>query len=273
MRGRASCPVSVSVDRGRTWHEAGTPGLDLDLTDHVKGQRQYLLRFGAGAKALAGSGLSITTVCQANAAVLPRLKDGGAKVSFESSSRAVVSAGPTLEQAKTHVVEGGFQTAGVTLEVAAPRKEPIVALHAAAQVMSGNPPRPDVRYQIEYSADGGKSWKPVVQDWSIPRRGHEPNDFWSQSFCYGAAEVGDGAASSVRVRFSNSAKRSYQRAEVHAVTRTGADATKVTFDWTDDAGPHRESRLFAPGKTGEWEIKTGRAVRTRWVEFEPAVEK
>jgi hypothetical protein len=270
LRGRASCPVSVSVDRGRTWQDCGSFRDGLDLTDRVKAQRQYFLRFGAGARELAGTGLAMVTACQANAAVLPRLKDGGSTVHFESSGRAVVSAGPTVEQAKTHVVAGGFGTREVTLELATPRREPVVAVHAAAHVASGNPPGPDVRYQIDYSTDGGTTWRPLVKDWTIPRRGEEPRDFWSQSFCYGSADVAEKDASTVRVRFRNSGGKSNLRAEAHLVYRTGGgDATRVTFDWTDDAGAHREAHVLDAARPGDWAIKTGSNVQTRWVEFEP----
>ena len=34
----------------------------------------------------------------------------GSTVHFEASGKAVVSAGPTVKQAQTHVVQGGFQT-------------------------------------------------------------------------------------------------------------------------------------------------------------------
>src|SRR5205085_9986574 len=126
---------------------------------------------------------------------------------------AVVSAGPTVEQARAHVVAGGFGTPDVTLELATPRREPVAAVYAAGQVASGNPPRPDVRSQIDSSTDGGRTWQPVVMDWTIPRRGEEPPDFWSQSFCYGSAAVAGASASSVRVRFRNSGGQPYLRAE------------------------------------------------------------
>jgi hypothetical protein len=274
LRGRATCRVSVSVDCGRTWKDCGAFRDGLDLTDHVKAQRQYWLRFGASARDLAGTGLTMTTVCQANTTIIPHLKDGGSAVRFEASNRAVVSAGPTVEQAKTHVIAGGFGTPEVTLELATPRGESVVAVHAAAQMASRNPPRPEVRYHIDYSLDGGRTWQPVVKDWAIPRRGDEPKDFWSHSFCYGSADVPATDASSVRVRFRNSGGVPCQRAEVHLVYRTkSGDDTKVTFDWSDDAGAHRESHDFGAGMTTDWAIKTGRNVQTRWVEFEPVAGK
>src|SRR5262249_10611568 len=149
-------------------------------------------------------------------------------------------------QARAHVVAGGFGTPQVTLELATPRRERVVAVHAAAHLASGNPPQPNVRYHIDYSTDGGKTWQPVVKDWAIPRRGDEPRDFWSQSFCYGSAEVAQQGVSSVRVRFRNTGGKAYLRAEAHLVYQTaGKDSTRVTFDWTEDGGPRREAHVFA----------------------------
>jgi hypothetical protein len=268
IHGKANCTVSVSVDQGRTWRDGGAFVDGMDLTDFVKGHRQYFIRFDAGAKTLADAALTMTTVCQANAAILPRLKDAGTRVTFAASNRALVSAGPNREQAKTHVISGAFDTPAVTLNVASPRKEQLAAIHAIAQVASGNPPGTNVKYQIDFSTDAGKTWQPMVRDWTIPRRGDEPNDFWSQSFCYGSAEIRDQSTKSVQVRFRNDGGKKYMRAEAHLVYRTaGRDGTKVTFDWEDDSGAHRDSHLFSSTATDAWNLKTGNAVRTRWVEF------
>ncbi len=275
LHGRAACAVAVSTDQGATWQDGGRLRDGLDLTDHVKGRRQYFLRLGTGAKELAKSGLTITTVCQANSSVLPRLKDGGSRVHFEASGRAVVSAGPNLKQAQAHLVAGKFGSPRVTLELATPRGEPVRAIHAAAHVLSGNPPRPEIKYQIEYSTDDGRTWRPVVKDWTIPRRGEEPKDFWSQSMCWGSAEV-RGRATNVQVRFRNGGGKGYARAEVHLVYQTARpDATKVTFDWTDDKRAHRAGHVFAGGKenVSAWTVPTGRNVQTRWVEMEPVAAK
>jgi len=87
-------------------------------------------------------------------------------------------------------------------------------------------------------------------------------------FCYGSAAVAGADGSSVRVRFRNTGGKTYARAEAHLVYKArGADATKVTFDWTDDSGPRRELHLF-DRPSGDWKIATGRNVRTQWVEFE-----
>src|SRR5712691_6853697 len=199
---------------------------------------------------------------------MPCLKDNGSRARFQASGQAVVSAGPNLGQAQAHVVEGAFGTPRLTLALAPPRGSQALAVHAAAHVLSGSPPRSDVNYQIEVSVVGGLNRKSAVKDWTISRRGDEPSDFWSQSFCWGSLWVADGTASPVRVRFRNSGGRSYARAEAHLVYRTtGRDGTKVTFSWTDDRGSHQTSHVFAQAAehdegTGSWTVPTDRGVQT-----------
>jgi hypothetical protein len=113
-----------------------------------------------------------------------------------------------------------------------------------------------------------------VKDWTVPRRGQEPGDFWSQSFCYGSAEVAEKGVASVRVRFRNTGGKPCLRAEVHCVYQTkGKDPTRVTFDWADDAGAHRASHVFGADNPGEWAVPTGRNVQTRWVALEPVADR
>jgi hypothetical protein len=268
ISGQADVEVAVSVDGGSTWHNAGPLRDPLDLTDLVKGRRQYLLRLAAGAASLADSGLTITTVCQANPATMPHLEHGANRVVFAASNRAVMSVGPQVERVSPHVVEGELNAPRVTLEVASPRGEPVQAIHAAGHVFSSNPPDPRIAYHIECSTDGGRSWWPMVANWRIERRGDEPRDFWSQSFCWGSAQRKNAAEGPVRVRFRNDGGKRYARVEAHLVYNTGAaDPTRVTFAWTDDQGPREASHTFTDG--GSWDLEVGRDVVTRWVEFEP----
>jgi hypothetical protein len=275
LQGSADCTVSVSVDQGGTWHDGGALRDGLDLTDIVKGHRQYFIRFGTGAAKLARSNLKTTTVCQANSSVLPRLKCERSRVDFAASGQGLVSAGPNLPQAELHVVAGRFGTPQVTMELKTPRGETATAIFAVAHVNSSNPPDPGVKYQIEYSTDAGKTWRSLVRDWSITRRGDEPGDFWSQSFCWGSADVRDLNSSEVLVRFRNDGGKNYARGEAHLAYRTGgADKTRVTFAWEDTAGRHQASHIFDPAASaangpGHWDLITGSKVRTRWVELEP----
>ncbi len=266
VRGDAKCEVSVSVNAGRSWSAAKRMSGGLDLTDLVKGRSQYWIRFGASAKELTGSKLEIRTICQANVAVLPRLKAGGTKIQYEASGKSAVSLGPELDLAKTFLADGAFGEKSVTLAAALSR--PIVEIYAAAHVASGSPPRSDVRFQIEYSDDLGKTWRPLVKDWTIPRRGDEPGDFWSQSFCYGSSPVTLPANGPVQIRFRNDGGKPYLRAEAHLIHQSRkSDPLKVTYDWRDSMGKHRESHVFVD--KGTWQLATGQDVRTQWVEFTP----
>ncbi len=143
-----------------------------------------------------------------------------------------------------------------------------MGLYAAAHLLSSNPPRPEIKYQIEASTDGGKTWRPVVKDWTITRRGDEPGDFWSQSMCWGALRFDTPPPGPVRVRFRNDGGKKHARVEAHLACRPRTqDATRVTFAWADDGGARQASHVFAAG--GTWNVPTGKNVRTRWVEFEP----
>jgi hypothetical protein len=115
-----------------------------------------------------------------------------------------------------------------------------------------------------------------VKDWQITRRGDEPADFFSMSLCYGSVDLPTtGAAStSARVRFRNDGGKNYLRAELHLAYRDDSqDATKVTFSWKDDGGAHQESHVFARGTPPPWQLKTGKAVVTDWVDFHPEPAK
>ncbi|MCX7886785.1 MAG: hypothetical protein N3B01_05950 [Verrucomicrobiae bacterium] len=264
LRGMADCPVAVSTDGGITWQDCGPFKDGMDLTDHVKGHRQWHLRLGASAARLAGTGLTIITVCQANPAAFPRLKDGGTRVTLEMGGRGVVRFGPNVAQAKPCIVQGAFDSPRVTLEFKTPRGEPVRELHVAAHVASGNPPSPDVRYQMEYSLDGGRTWLPLLKDGRIERRGEEPKDFWSQSMWFAHARLPDNKASSVQVRLHNDGGKRYRRVEGHLIYPVATGRARVTYHWTDDRGAHEQSRVL--GHKESWDLPTGRNVRTRWAE-------
>jgi hypothetical protein len=268
LNGKATCKTSLSVDQGATWKDLGAFRDGMDVTDYVKGHRQYFLRFEASAQELENSEISVRTVCQTAVGILPRLKDNDSAITFAASHRGTLLAGPTKLQAARHIVAGKFDSPAVTLQLASPRGESVTGIYASAHVASGNPPSKDTLYQIDYSVDDGRNWKSLVKDWSYSARGQEPGDFWSQSFCYGSAELSLPSPRSVQVRFRNNGGKKYLRAEATLVYKTPSkDGTRVTFDWNDSAGHHTDSHRFAVDDQSPWQIKTGKDVRTRWVEF------
>lgn len=266
LRGKAACEVAVSTDAGTTWQAGGKFVDGMDLTDQVKGHRQWWLRFGLPAERLAAAELTITTVCQANPATFPRLKDGGTRVTQEIGNRGIVRFGPNRALAEPRIVEGAFDSPRVTLEFATPRGEPVRELHVAAHVASSAPPSPEITYQMEWSIDGGQSWQPLLKDGRIERRGVEPPDFWSQSLWGARVTLPESVlADRVRVRLRNDGGKRYRRVEGHLLYPVAAGRTRVTFAWSEADGPREESREMGHQET--WDLATGQDVRMRWVEM------
>jgi hypothetical protein len=270
INGRDNIPVSVSTDRGTTWHEGGSLKNAADLTDFVKGHRGYWLKLHASPERLALSDLEITTVCQANPATFPRLTDDGSTVSYAASATALSSIGPEKPHAASAIVDGAFDTPYVVLELPASQSGTPHDLYAAAHVASSNPPDPAIRYDIDWSADGAE-WQPVVEDWHIIRRDGEPADFWSQSFCYGDVALPSSARGPIRVRFRNDGGKRILRAETHlAYSIPRQDSCQATFCWSDSSDARRTaSHTFAQSNPEPWRIDTGNEVRMHWVEFTP----
>ncbi|MCX8038135.1 MAG: hypothetical protein N3D11_13985 [Candidatus Sumerlaeia bacterium] len=268
LAGTMTCPVEVSVDQGRTWQKAGAARNGLDLTDYVKGRRQYWLRFHAGAKELAGSGLTIKTVCQCAPTIIPRPKSGLNRITYEASGLAVISAGPNIGQAVPHIVAGAFDSPGVTLKIALPRGSKAVRVYAAARAASGAPPV-QCAYNIECSTDGGTSWQPVVKDWQIIRRQPEPNDWWSQTFIMGDAPVN--TTGPIHVRFSNTGGRKFLRAEAHLVYEVGcASPLTAKFVWKSGGEIKSATHVYstAPAQSdNSWSFDAGTNPDLLWVEY------
>jgi len=253
--------IEVSIDGGQTWHKAGT---SPDLTDLVKGQSQYLLRFRAGAEQLKNAALAWRTVCQCNPAIIPHLKDDGTRVTFHSSGQAIGA--PACVWKDKPAREAG-------LSISTPNGQTPTRLYAESWNASGNPPDPKEAYSIEYSPDDGKTWQPAVSDWRIVRRTPEPNDFWSQSFTWAETPLPPGTPPTVQVRFTNTGRKPYRQFQASlAYAPAQVHPTRVTFAWTEGGDVQTATHTYPPAAGREdssWSIPTGKAVQTAWVEYAP----
>ena len=115
----------------------------------------------------------------------------------------------------------------------------------------------------------------MVKDWEIVRRPPEPDDWWSQSFCDGNAVL-PGATGPVRVRFSNTGARSFQRVEAHLVYEVqDGSPLRVTFAYRDGGQLKTADHTYqpTPGKADStWTIEAGENPETVWVEYAAAEE-
>ena len=218
----------------------------------------------------------MTTVCQANASIMPRLKDGGSRRDVPGLRPRGGLGRAEPRQAQAHVVAGEFGTPSVTLELATPRGEPAVAVHAAAHVLSGNPPRPEVKYQIEYSTDAAATWTPVVKDWTIPAAATSRRTSGRRA-CAGArpscAEATAVAGPGPVPQRRRQAPTPAPRPTWSTGSPVGRDGGHLRLDRR-----HRPSPRLARLRGRQWKPPPGtcrpaRGVRTRWVEFEPVAAR
>ncbi|MFH1667209.1 MAG: hypothetical protein ABIA17_06590, partial [Elusimicrobiota bacterium] len=265
------CTVQVSSDNGNSWASAQTLSNSLDLTDYVKGNYSYFLRFNTAANNLKSKNLTIKTVTQCNERLIPHLKDNGSTLTYQASGKAVFNAGPGRKQAQKYIISGGFNTSGITMEIPTPHGEKILEVYASALVGSGVPPNTSCIYKIDYSVNNGTSWESIVDNWQIVRRGWEPSDFLSTSFYYGNKDISSKNADSVRVRFSNNGEREYKRAEVYLVYESAVNSPMaVRFNYTDTTGNHTAENTYPAGAVSDasWTIPTVGTTVTNWVEYD-----
>jgi hypothetical protein len=270
IKGKASCKVSISTDAMKTFSEPVDLTDGLDLTDLVKGHYQYWLKFGAPAKDLAGKEISVMTCCMANGYVMPQLKGDGAQVTFNASGLAVETIGPQADAIAKNIVDGAMNKDNFTVKMKTPHGEKIKTVCWAVRSPTGCPPKPDLAFKAEYSADG-KTWKVLRENWHVnPPDPYKPPDTWSQSFFYGTKDIGDEGLSEVLVKVSNNLGKTYQMGQFSLTYETpNTGSTKVTYCWEEDGKQKTAEHGYAPGAKmdSSWKIDTGKDPKLLWVEM------
>ncbi len=255
-------PVMVSVDAGQTWKEIGLAkgAFHIDFTDVVKGRFEYLIRFDLS-KDNGLKKLKMRTVTQVGRGVFPRLKDGGTKITYEASGQSVIHGGPSQYLAKRYRRKDLEQKGYRVYEIKAPGP----VRFASGVLRASGPDRGP--WSVEFSVDGGRTWKAGVKDVKLK----EGQSEWGNGHhAYAWAEMAfpqDKDAKAVLVRFG---KGNILHCQVFATYESKDDSPlRVTYGWTEDGKAKESSHTVASGKQADsWTVPTGKNVKTRWVRFE-----
>ena len=253
--------VNVSVDGGKTWKEAGVAEgpFKVDFTDIVKGRNTYMVRFGlTGADGL--KSLKLRTVVQVARAVIPRLKDGGTKVTYQAGGQGVIQGGPSQYLAdglrRKDLETEGFRV----MEI----KAPGAIKFASGMLRASGPGRGP--WSVAFSLDGGKTWKTGLKDVNLKP---EDSGWGGGHHAYAWAEMpfaGNKDAKSVLVKVG---KGNISHAEIYATyQQPNTSGLEVTYAWTEGAQVKQDTHKIDAGKAADtWTVPTGQNVKTKWVRF------
>ncbi len=255
-------PVKVSIDGGRTWQDAGVAEgqFKVDFTDVVKGRHQYLVSFGLSPKNGLKS-LTLRTVVQVARGVVPRLKDGGTKITYEASGQGVIQGGPSQYLADP-LRRNDLETPGFrVMEIKAPG--PI--RFASGMLRASGPKRGP--WSVEFSLDGGKTWKAGLKNLTLEKGesgwggGHHAYAWADMSF------PANKTARSVLVKVGNG---NISHAEAYATyAEPDNSPLDVTFTWTEGGKVKHAMHEIAAGKHKDtWIVPTGKNAETRSIRFE-----
>jgi len=253
-------PVNVSVDGGRTWAPVGMAAgqFRIDFTDVVKGRHAYRIRFGLspadGLKAL-----KLRTVTQISRAVFPRLKDGGTTVTYEASGQSPIHGGPSQYLAEP-LRRKDLESDGVRVyEICTPGP-----VRWASGVLRASGPGLGP-WSVEFSLDGGKTWRAGVKDVTLK----EGDSEWGGGrHAYAWAEMAfpDNASRSVLVRLG---KGNLYHCQIFATYESpNTSSLEVTYGWLENGRKRQDTHRIPVGQTRDtWTIPTGQGVQGQWVRF------
>ena len=254
-------PVKVSVDGGQTWEDAGVAHGDfnLDFTDIVKGRHAYLVSFGLSPAGGLKS-LDMRTVVQVGRAVVPRLKDDGTKVTYQSGGQNVIQGGPSQNLADPLRVKEQETDGYRVMEIKAPG-----AIRFASGMCRGNSPGRGP-WSVAFSLDNGKTWKQSMEDVTLTPE----ESAWGgghHGYIWGEMAFPDNKdAKSVLVKVG---KGTISHAEVYATyEQPSTSPLEVTYGWTEGEAAKQDTHLIPAGKMDDtWTVPTGKDVKTKWVRF------
>lgn len=253
--------VRVSVDAGQTWRQVGTARgqFRVDFTDVVKGRHSYLVSLGLGPKDGIKS-LTLRTVVQVGRGVVPRLKDGGTKVTYQASGQGAIHGGPSQYLAEP-LRRKDLETEGFrVMEV----RTPGAVRFASGMLRASGPDRGP--WSVAFSLDGGKTWKTGLKDVRL----QEGESGWGgghHAYAWAEMEFPDNKdARSVLVKVG---KGNISHAEMYVTyQQPNTSALAVTYSWTEGDQPRQDTHVIPAGKQDDtWTIPTGKGVMMKSVRF------
>ena len=177
---------------------------------------------------------------------MPRLKDNGSAVQFPASAgRGLGGAEPSAGAGPHH--RGQVRHPEGDDGARRPRaREVRRSTRRPCPVRAAR--RGPMKYQIEVSTDGGKTWQTAGEGLEDHRAAATNRKTSGRRASAGVANL-DGATAS---RFKSAsatmaASNMLVARSTWSIARPGRTPTKVTFAWTDDHGPRMEAHTFAPG--------------------------
>lgn len=281
--------AQISPDQGQTWHElpAQRDRIQWDLTEFVKGRYGWCLRLSWFGDAQLRE-LKMTTTCQVNQAMYPRLKPGGSTVTYRAGGRSVVPVLPLLSDETATVQQyedrakrsanidfigrrpgqrtaynvRGPKPASVVFKVNSPSD--LIGLSAAARFTVRSPSPPGAEYALSWSVDDGDTWKQLGHV-ALPA----DNEF-SSGWVYGKVDdiPADARSALVRVDLNGGGYQTgLVTAELYGLRKTAApSAATITYGWTED-GRDREHSFEVPAGaiTATSNVPTGKSIRDKFV--------
>lgn len=286
----AGATVSVSVDGGQSWQRVESNKLPLDLTEYVKGHYGWQIVFSWDRREYPDPEirlLKFTTTTQVNQALYPRLKPGGAEVTYHAANRAAFDATPTFapgeepdspeyvaHRAKNVVYHGRssqsphvYQTtdnkpASLVFPVRAPW--PLTEVRAAMRYQVRVPPPEKYDYRLEISTDQGKTWQTFAQA-DIPRDNELSNGWVAGTANVSPAKVKDAL---VRITlYAGGYRTGLLDLRLYGVYETELPgAVNVTYGWKENG--ELKTHVQTIGKRTQdrtWTIATGQNIRDEFV--------
>jgi hypothetical protein len=303
VAGHTAGPVSVEVsaDQGQTWTNAGevTGKFEKDLTEAVKGRYGWQVRFAwKGDGGL--DGLTFTTVTQVAQTIYPRLKPDGCTVVYRARSRGVAPVLPNfgLPEDQARWEEKSLRSSNVaylgrgpksrlaykvqdnkpgTLAFKVESPAELLQVTVAAKFNVRVPTPEGCDYRLEFSTDGGKTWRPLGRA-DVPKDndaffGIPKDNDASWGWMYGAADVAAAKTKTALVRvhlFQGGHAVGLMTADLYGVYRTPPPQTlKLTYAWQESGKLKTHTEEIAAGTSERtFQVPTGKSIVDEYVRLE-----